>query len=191
MATLALKIDPHDDVMVALRDLKQGQKVSVNGQTVVLSDNIEIKHQFATRDLAVDDQVRMHGVIVGRVVKPIACGGALTTENLTHATAKYGAQRSTRTWTAPPIDRWDGATFDGYVRSDGSVGTANHWLVIPMVCCQTHNLNNSCRHCAHRPLPSCRHSVDDRHADRRYRENGRPDHRADRSRFSASAVDNQ
>lgn len=32
-------------------------------------------------------------------------------------------------------------TFKGYYRSDGSVGTANYWIVIPMVFCENRNVN--------------------------------------------------
>lgn len=32
-------------------------------------------------------------------------------------------------------------TFKGYYRNDGSVGTANYWIVIPMVFCENRNVN--------------------------------------------------
>ena len=35
---------------------------------------------------------------------------------------------------------WENRTFNGYVRSDGSVGTANYWLVVPMVFCENGNI---------------------------------------------------
>ena len=35
---------------------------------------------------------------------------------------------------------WANKTFKGFHRSDGSVGTANYWLVVPMVFCENRNL---------------------------------------------------
>ena len=33
-----------------------------------------------------------------------------------------------------------GRTFNGYHRADGSVGTANYWIVIPLVFCENRNI---------------------------------------------------
>lgn len=39
------------------------------------------------------------------------------------------------------MSAWSGREFLGYHRADGSVGTANYWLVIPMVFCENRNVN--------------------------------------------------
>src|SRR5262249_32155674 len=36
---------------------------------------------------------------------------------------------------------WKQQTFKGFRRSDGQVGTRNHWLVVPLVFCENHNVN--------------------------------------------------
>src|SRR5690606_3251664 len=38
------------------------------------------------------------------------------------------------------ISRWKNRTFMGYHRADGKVGTANHWLFVPLVFCQNRNI---------------------------------------------------
>ena len=44
-------------------------------------------------------------------------------------------------WTTQPdVSPFDGVTFDGFHREDGQVGTANYWLVVPMVFCENRNL---------------------------------------------------
>jgi altronate hydrolase len=43
-------------------------------------------------------------------------------------------------WAAPDASKFAGSTFMGYRRSDGRVGTRNHWLVIPLVFCENNNL---------------------------------------------------
>ena len=40
----------------------------------------------------------------------------------------------------PDTGAWKACTFDGYHRSDGSVGTANYWLVLPLVFCENRNI---------------------------------------------------
>ncbi|MHC4995276.1 MAG: UxaA family hydrolase, partial [Planctomycetota bacterium] len=46
-----------------------------------------------------------------------------------------------RPWQPPDVSRWAGKTFMGYPRADGRAGTANHWIVVPMVFCQNRNLD--------------------------------------------------
>ena len=38
------------------------------------------------------------------------------------------------------MSKFKDKTFMGYHRQDGKVGTANYWLVIPMVFCENRNL---------------------------------------------------
>jgi len=60
---------------------------------------------------------------------------------------QYGArcQRVGRTdrrisLAATGCSRWTSRTFAGYRRSDGQVGTRNHWLVVPLVFCENRNI---------------------------------------------------
>jgi altronate hydrolase len=43
-------------------------------------------------------------------------------------------------WIKPDVSKFVNRTFNGYHRSDGSVGTANYWVVIPMVFCENRNM---------------------------------------------------
>ena len=45
-----LKIDPRDNVLVALRDLAAGEFVEFGGATYVLETNVPAKHKFAMRE---------------------------------------------------------------------------------------------------------------------------------------------
>jgi altronate hydrolase len=83
----------------------------------------------------------MYGVLVGKAASPIARGMPVTTENTVDAAQDYGASSQARTWSPPDVTGWRDRHFLGYHRSDGQVGTANHWLVIPMVFCENRNVN--------------------------------------------------
>lgn len=41
---------------------------------------------------------------------------------------------------APDVTHWQGRTFQGFHRANGRVGTANHWLVVPLVFCENRNI---------------------------------------------------
>ncbi|GIV38152.1 MAG: altronate hydrolase [Cyclobacteriaceae bacterium] len=140
MSSKFLKIHPDDNVCVALTDLRAGEMVSENGYSFALAEDIPAKHKFTTTPLNAQDEVRMYGVLVGRAIKPIAQGAAITTQNVKHQSAGYSGKKKTAPWTPPDISRWKNRTFMGYHRPDGQVGVANYWLVIPLVFCENRNV---------------------------------------------------
>lgn len=135
-----MQIHPSDNILVALTNLDKGEEVQTGQGTLVLTEDIPQKHKFSTVDLAPGDEVRMYGVLVGKVVKPIHKGGLISTENLKHASSDFGKRSGEFNWAAPDVSRWAGRTFLGYHRSDGQVGIRNFWLVVPMVFCENRNM---------------------------------------------------
>lgn len=140
MKNRILKVHPKDNVIVALSDLKAGESVQLNGETFTILEDVAAKHKFATADLEVGDEVTMYGVLVGKAQKPIFRGGVISTANLKHAAGTYQLGEQRKDWPVPSIDRFKKRTFMGYHRADGKVGTANYWIVIPLVFCENRNL---------------------------------------------------
>jgi altronate hydrolase len=136
-----LRIDPKDNVLVALTPLPAGQAVTFSGEQYVLQSDIPAKQKFATLDLAVGDEVIMYGGVVGLVRQPIPRGGLLSTRNVQHDATGFGPKTDDYVWSAPDVSRWSSRTFDGYHRADGQVGTRNYWLVIPLVFCENRNVD--------------------------------------------------
>ena len=136
------QLHPNDNVLVALQDLKKGTHINQYGCDFSLSTDISAKHKFSTKALNTSDEVYMYGVLVGKATQPIAQGEWVSTANLTHKAEKYGIEKRKpyTGWSAPNISKWQNRTFLGYHRSDGSVGTRNFWLVIPLVFCENRNI---------------------------------------------------
>lgn len=134
------KVHPDDNVLVALAHLEPGESVQYNGVSLTLPDKVPAKHKFVTTDLQTGDGVRMYGVLVGRAQKPIPQGTVITTSNLKHAAEGFVIGERKTHWREPDVSRFTNRTFDGYHRADGKVGTANHWLMIPLVFCENRNL---------------------------------------------------
>ncbi len=136
-----LQIHPLDNAIVALSDLSQGEQVSLDDRTWILAEDIPAKHKFAATALNAGDEVRMYGVLVGKMQSPVPAGARLTTANVRHATVGYSARENVlATWVAPDVSKWKDRMFQGFHRPDGSVGTANYWLVIPLVFCENRNV---------------------------------------------------
>jgi altronate hydrolase len=140
MPRSVLQLDPRDNVLIALVDLKSGEEIEFSGQTYVLTNNVPAKHKFAMQNLAAGDNIVMYGVLVGRSTKPIAAGELLTTGNIHHQAADFHEQSGEFHWDPPDVSRWKEKTFLGYRRSDGQVGTRNYWLVVPLVFCENKNI---------------------------------------------------
>jgi altronate hydrolase len=136
-----LRIHAADNVLVALSDLRKGEEISFEEIECTLVTDVAAKHKFAITDLAVGDKIIMYGFLVGRAVEPIRKGEAISTRNTRHDASDFEYQAAHFTWTPPDISRWQDRTFMGYRRSDGQVGTGNYWLVIPLVFCETRNVN--------------------------------------------------
>ncbi len=136
-----LKIHPADNVYVALADLKAGETITAtDGKMITLADNVPAKHKFTDRPLDIDDEVLMYGILVGKTTQPIKQGGVVGTHNLKHKSAPYSGRTKRYSWTPPDVSKFRNKTFMGYPRPDGQVGTANYWLVVPLVFCENRNV---------------------------------------------------
>nr|WP_163503474.1 altronate dehydratase family protein [Halomonas socia] len=136
----SLRVHADDNVRVALKDLPVGSEIADGARRVHLVEPIRHKHKFALADLAEGDSVIMYGVTVGRATRRIAAGAGITTDNTAHSTASSTPQARRGEWQVPNVGAFTGLTFDGYRRADGSVGTANVWLVVPLVFCENRNI---------------------------------------------------
>lgn len=132
-----LKVHPQDNVIVALTDLKKGETI----EQYTLTEDIPAKHKFTEAALSPGDAITMYGVLVGRAKEALPAGSRISVNNVKHAASDFrlAAQRKT-SWHIPDISTWKDRTFLGYHRDDGSVGTANYWLVIPLVFCENRNI---------------------------------------------------
>jgi len=141
MVTRILKIHPNDNVLVALQNLAKGETIIHDGHEYTLQDDIQAKHKFFMQDMNAGDHIIMYGVLVGKAQHFILKGGLMDTENTKHASDPFEFRPYHYEWHAPDVSKFEGRTFNGYIRNDGRVGTANYWLFIPTVFCENRNLD--------------------------------------------------
>lgn len=135
-----LQIHPKDNVLVALRDLSKGLSVDFEGRSFELQQDVPAKHKFSIHAFAKDAEVYMYGVLVGKVNHELSAGELITVDNLRHASEDFKLGNRKLEWHQPDVSKFLDRTFRGYHRSNGAVGTANHWLVIPLVFCENRNV---------------------------------------------------
>ena len=136
-----IQISPLDNIIVAITNLKQGTVATINNSKIILKENIKEKHKFSLKNFKIGDKIYMYNVLVGNAIKTISKGCAITTENIKPASADFQDSRKKYTWKPPDISNFKGKSFNGFQREDGSVGTANYWIVIPLTFCENKNVD--------------------------------------------------
>jgi altronate hydrolase len=134
MRSDVLKLHPSDNVAVALTLLEAGTKVSIDGRSLSVRENIPVGHKIALTDLHVGAPVVKYGEPIGTVTQSVTRGDWLHSHNLKtnlEGLVHYGYE---------PVITWPQAagasrTFAGYCRSDGSVGTRNEVWILNTVGC--------------------------------------------------------
>ena len=125
-----IKINPADNVAVALQDLSKGTVV----EGVTLSMDIPRGHKIVLRDLKAGENVIKYGFPIGHVTRDAAAGSMVDhtciKTNL-EGLLDYSYQPALVDIPDAPVKR----TFKGFRRADGQVGVRNQIWVIPNVGC--------------------------------------------------------
>lgn len=130
----ALKINPGDNVAVALTPLKAGSAITVDGQTLRLTQDIPAGHKLALADIQAGEKVVKYGYPIGEAKTNIPAGGHVHVHNLHTLLSgelayEYHPKAEALTTSAAP------ATFLGYPRPDGKAGVRNEIWILPTVGC--------------------------------------------------------
>lgn len=141
MTHKVLKINPKDNVLVALQDIAPGTQIIFEGHAYEILENIPAKHKFFIQDVAEGSAVWMYGILVGKTQCRVKKGERMSVANTRHAAEPYAYRKVDYRWRPPDVTVFKNKTFDGYHRSNGEVGTANYWLFIPTVFCENRNLD--------------------------------------------------
>ena len=135
------RIHPADNVLVALTNLEQGEQVVYNGDEYLLPARVPAKHKFVMNDMEEGDSIIMYGVLVGKTRQPLQKGTVITVSNVKHAASEFTIGKRNLAWQQPDTSHFRERSFNGFHRADGKVGTANYWVIVPMVFCENKNID--------------------------------------------------
>lgn len=79
---LAMRLSPPDNVAVALRALKAGDVVVVDGARLTLTRNVAVGHRFAARAIAKGEIIVKYGCPIGTASRAITPGEPVHTHNV-------------------------------------------------------------------------------------------------------------
>ena len=125
-----IRINPDDNVAVALEDLKAGELVF----GVELKEDIPAGHKIALSDMPSGTNVVKYGYPCGHTTSDVPCG-----HKLDHGCIKTNLEGlldySYSPVQTPVLPSCEPRTFRGFRRADGQVGVRNQIWIIPTVGC--------------------------------------------------------
>ena len=135
-----LKINPADNVAVAISPLSAGTTVNVDGDEITLVADIPAGHKFALREIAEGENVIKYGFPIGHARHAVKKGAFLDHNDIKtnlEGQLDYSDISIDNPSPEAPGAALKGAeaTFMGYERPDGQVGIRNEIWVIPTVGC--------------------------------------------------------
>ena len=136
-----LKINPADNVAVAITALPAGEKLTVDGKEITLNEDVPAGHKFALKDFAESENVIKYGYPIGHARKAQKQGDWMNENNIKtnlSGLLEYTYNPVNVDLNTTTLNLNTGApnlTFRGYKRKNGDVGVRNEIWIIPTVGC--------------------------------------------------------
>ncbi|MDA3816550.1 MAG: altronate dehydratase family protein [Prolixibacteraceae bacterium] len=129
-----IKINPIDNVVIALQDIPEGTTIKVDGQSIRLIDEVPRGHKIALNDIAIDENIVKYGAPIGHALNNISAGNHIHIHNLKtnlSGTIEYRFDQKLNELT----HKKSGLTFKGFKRWNGKTGIRNELWIVPSVGC--------------------------------------------------------
>ena len=131
-----IKINPSDNVAVAISSLSKGQEVNVDGISFILISDIPAGHKFALKDIKEGENIIKYGFPIGHAKHDIALGAFLDDHDIkTNLEGQLDYSDVKRKPVEKCVCEGGERTFEGFLRKDGQAGVRNEIWVIPTVGC--------------------------------------------------------
>ena len=134
METKYLKINPDDNVAVAILSLSKGEIITIDGQEITILQDIPAGHKVMLTNLKQGENIIKYGYPIGHATSDVKTGQWVNEEQI--KTNLAGLLE----YTYNPVNVSlhipnEGRTFKGYRRKNGDVGIRNEVWIIPTVGC--------------------------------------------------------
>jgi altronate hydrolase len=135
----AIIVHPQDNVAVVKKEVAQGMSVELGEDCVVrVNGTVNIGNRFAIREIPAGDFVRQYGQPIGTSLG-IQEGDPVSHSNMSDDIPIVRSLPEDLHTPAPPyLPAGECATFMGFRRADGRVGTRNFILIVPTSMCASH-----------------------------------------------------
>ena len=137
-----IKINPADNVAVAIEALKAGETIEIEGQSITLNSDVPAGHKILLTDLAEGENIIKYGYPIGHLKENHKKGDWISHDHiktnlsglLNYEYKPVGKAELTN----PAYEEWfpkEQLMFQGYRRKNGEVGIRNEVWIVPTVGC--------------------------------------------------------
>lgn len=131
--TKLIRINPRDNVAVALHPIAAGETLLVGGGAVTAAEEIPQGHKIALAEIKEGQPVVKYGFPIGHATADIAACAWVHTHNM--RTNLSGEEEYTYEPAVPAVEHTEPETFMGFRRKDGRIAVRNEIWIIPTVGC--------------------------------------------------------
>ncbi|WP_346859530.1 altronate dehydratase family protein [uncultured Draconibacterium sp.] len=129
-----IKINPLDNVVIALKNFSEGETIAVDGQELKVVNDVPKGHKIALVSIAENEDIIKYGAPIGHATQIISAGEHIHVQNIKtnlSGTVNYSFDQKLNEITHGKRD----LTFEGYKRGNGKVGIRNELWIVPTVGC--------------------------------------------------------
>lgn len=128
-----IKINEQDNVVVALRDFKEGDRIQAGTIDLIVKEAIPSGHKIALQFITEGEKVIKYGNPIGLAKADIEAGTWVHTHNIKTGLGEICSYVYEKDY--KELESTEDAYFRGYRRKDGKVGIRNEIWIIPTVGC--------------------------------------------------------
>ncbi len=129
-----IQIHNQDNVVVALKDLNEGQTFTIDGETFTLKEDVPRGHKVAIKNIAINEHVVKYGYPIGHAIKEISVGRHIHTHNTKTNLDGVQEYQYNQKLNTTHYEK-ENLTFNGFKRKNGGVGIRNELWIVPTVGC--------------------------------------------------------
>ena len=133
MESLAIRLHENDNVVTAKSDIEIN--VKLDHENINTNQHIPVGHKIATKDIAKGEEIIKYDNIIGVAIENIKSGDHIHVHNTGMVNSKKDYQFSKGCKEVKVLPENERATFMGYRRANGKVGTRNFIGIISSVNC--------------------------------------------------------
>ncbi|WP_053362948.1 altronate dehydratase family protein [Bacillus sp. FJAT-27251] len=129
-----LQIHENDNIILALRDINEGETLQINGSALKVKSDISRGHKMALTNIGENEDIIKYGYPIGHALTSIQPGEHVHTHNT--KTNLSGTEEYTYAPKPSAVPyKNEQRTFKGYRRANGKVGIRNELWIVPTVGC--------------------------------------------------------
>jgi len=128
-----LTLSENDNIAVCLQKIEPGSQLSSSG--LVAQNAIPSGHKIALTEIAPGEEIIKYGRVIGLATKDIQRGEHVHVHNVEMAQFKRSQSDGSKAQETQFVLERERATFQGYRRADGRVGTRNYVGIVTSVNC--------------------------------------------------------